>query len=42
MVVGNDNEVVKYRFEFIPPTLTPVAFLRPEVKLSNSDKADGE
>ncbi len=42
MVVRNDNEVVKYRFEFIPPTLTPVAFLRPELKLSNGDKADGE
>jgi len=42
MVVGNDNEVTKYCFEFIPPILTPVAFLRPEVKLSNSDKADSE
>ncbi len=42
MVVGNENEVTKYCFEFIPPTLTPVAFLRPEVKLSNGDKADGE
>ena len=42
MVVGNDNEVTKYCFEFIPSILTPVAFLRPEVKLSNSDKADSE
>ena len=42
MVVRNDNEVAKYRFEFIPPALTPVAFLRPEVKFSNGDKADGE
>ncbi len=42
MVVRNDNEVAKYRFQSIPPALTPVAFLRPEVKLSNCDKADGE
>ena len=42
MVVRNDNEVAKYRFEFIPPALTPVAFLRPEVKFSNGDRADGE
>lgn len=42
MVVGNDNEVAKYCFEFIPLPLTPVAFLRPEVKLANGDKADGE
>ena len=42
MVVRNDNEVANYCFEFVPPSLTPVAFLRPEVELPNGDKADGE
>ena len=42
MVVRNDYESAKDRVEFIPPALTPVAFLRPEVKLSNGDKANGE
>ncbi len=42
MVVRNDNEVANDCFKLVPLALTPVAFLRPEVKLSNGDKADGE